>query len=149
MRLCLCSRWPCAVDGALKGSWSKGARRPKGLVFIYLTNVKVFLTVSLFCQYLYKRNTFLPRIWARGAATPARSLPMKSRKTLARDASGTIATYSDLVHGVTGTYCCAQNGTTHGRVFATFKRRFVCIYIKTRNQAKKLICVKFLFHSCL
>ena len=74
---------------------------------------------------------------------PARSLPMKNRKTLARDVSGTIATYSNLVHGVIGTDYSAQNGTAHGRVFATFKRRFVCLYIKTRNQAKNCFASSF------
>lgn len=36
----------------------------------------------------------------------------------------TIATYAGLVYEIT-TDCWAQNGSTHGRVLATFKRRFL------------------------
>ena len=51
------------------------------------------------------------------------SPPMKSRKGLARDAFDTSATHADLViYDVTDTDSWTQNGRTHGRVFATFKR---------------------------
>ena len=54
-----------------------------------------------------------------------RSLQMKSRKRLARDVLHSFASHSGLVHDVTNTYCWAQNGSTHGRVFATYKRGFL------------------------
>jgi len=36
---------------------------------------------------------------------------------------GTFATHSGRVYDVTDTSCWAQNGGTHGRIFATFQRR--------------------------
>ena len=60
---------------------------------------------------------------AQGAAMLARSLPMKSRKRLACDVFDTLATHAGFAHGVTDTDCLAQNVSTHGRVFATFKQR--------------------------
>ena len=50
------------------------------------------------------------------------SPPMKSRKGLARDAFDTFATHAGLVYDVTDTDSWTQNGSTHGRVFATSKR---------------------------
>ena len=73
-----------------------------------------------------------------------RSLTMKGRERLARDVFNTMATHGGfvrdvtdtthdgLVHAVTDTYRCAQNGSSHGRVFSTFKRRFLSN--KRRNQ---------------
>ena len=49
---------------------------------------------------------------------------MKSRKRLARDVFDTFASYAGLVYDVTDTDCCAQNNSTHGHLFSTFKRRF-------------------------
>ena len=50
-----------------------------------------------------------------------RSLQKKNRKRLVRVVLDSSATYSRLVHGVTDTYCWAQNGSTHGRIFAPSK----------------------------
>ena len=50
-----------------------------------------------------------------------RSLPMKSRKRLARDAFNTFTAHSSLAHDVTDTECRAQTGGTHNRVFRDFK----------------------------
>ena len=36
---------------------------------------------------------------------------------------GTFATHSGRVYDVTDTSCWAQNGGTHGRIFANFQRR--------------------------
>ena len=53
-----------------------------------------------------------------------RFLQMKSRKRMSHDVFDTFTPHSGLVHDVTNTDCWAQNGSTHGRVLATFKRRF-------------------------
>ena len=37
----------------------------------------------------------------------------------------TFATYASLVYDVTNADCLAQDGSTHGRAFATFSRRFL------------------------
>ena len=81
---------------------------------------------------------FLPQIWVRqGTAIFVRSLPTKSRKRLARDVFDTFTTHAGLVHDVTNTDCRAQNGSTHGRVFATFiQRRFLTN--RTRNRANRV-----------
>ena len=50
-------------------------------------------------------------------------------------AAPTLATHSTLVHEVIHTDCWPQNGSTHGRVFANFKRRVLTD--KTRNCVKK------------
>ena len=63
-----------------------------------------------------------------------RSLHMRSRKKLTCDVIDTIATYVDPVHDVTGTDCWAQNGSTHGHVFAALKRSFLTN--RTRNGVK-------------
>ena len=52
-----------------------------------------------------------------------RSLPTKSRKRLVRDVFDTFATHARLVYDVTDTDYWAQNGSTHGRVLATFKHQ--------------------------
>ena len=54
-----------------------------------------------------------------------RSFQMKSRKGLVRDVFDTFATRSGLVYDVTDTDCWTQNGSTHDRVAATAKRRFL------------------------
>ena len=56
------------------------------------------------------------------------SLPMKTNeelKKLPRDVIGFCATHAGLVHDVADTKCQTLNGTTHGCVFANFKRRFL------------------------
>ena len=47
----------------------------------------------------------------------------KEQKRLARDVFDTFATHFGLVYDVTDTHCWAQNGSSHGQVFETFKRR--------------------------
>ena len=54
-----------------------------------------------------------------------RSTPKKSRKMLLSDACDTFATHASMVHNVTDIDCWAQNGSTHGHVFATFQHRFL------------------------
>ena len=73
-----------------------------------------------------------------------RSLQMKSRKRLARDVLHSFASHSSPVHDVTNIDCWAQNGSTHGRVFETYKRGFLTN--RTRNVVKNG-CVSFLFKS--
>ena len=66
---------------------------------------------------------FLLPVWVpRGAAILVRSLTMEYRTKLARDVFDALASHSALVYDVTDTYCWAQHGSTHGCVFATFKR---------------------------
>ena len=51
----------------------------------------------------------------------------RKKKRLALDVSNTSATRAALVHDVTDTDCWGgwgKNGSTHGRAFATFNRRF-------------------------
>ena len=81
------------------------------------------------------------------------SLPMKSRKKgkkkrkkkkrLSRDVYILLPlSQSSLVHDVTKTDCWAQNGSSHGHIFATFKRRFLTN--RNRNRLGKK-CVSFIF----
>ena len=66
---------------------------------------------------------FLSRVSApQAAAMVVRSLPVNIIERLARDAFDTYATHAGLGYDVTETDCRAQNGSTHGRVFATLKR---------------------------
>ena len=51
------------------------------------------------------------------------SLQMNSRNSLTRDLFLIFPTHSRLVHDVMDTDFWPQNGSTHGRVFTTFKRR--------------------------
>ena len=59
------------------------------------------------------------------AATLVHSLPAKSRKGLARDVFVAFATHAGYVYDVTNRDYWAQNGSIHGRGFATFKRQFL------------------------
>ena len=54
----------------------------------------------------------------------------------------TFATHSDLVHDVTDMDCWEQNGSTHGRVFATFKRQFLSNK-QDQKSNEKLLCILF------
>ena len=58
------------------------------------------------------------------------------KKRLARDVFNTFATYSGHVH-VTDADCGVQNGSTDGRVFATFK----CLVLKGPEIEWKKCCV--------
>ena len=60
----------------------------------------------------------------KSAAILFRSLPEKRRKRLSSAEFDIFVSHSGLVHDVTDTDRWAHNGSTHGRVFATFKRRF-------------------------
>ena len=51
------------------------------------------------------------------------SLPMNSRKRLARDVADSFANHADLVYDVTDTDCRAQNGSIHGCCW------FVCFVV--------------------
>ena len=52
------------------------------------------------------------------------SLPMKSRKSLACDATDSSASHANLVHDVTDTDCFTQNGYAHCCfVFTTFRTK--------------------------
>ena len=52
---------------------------------------------------------------------------------------GTFVTHAGPVCDVTDTDCWAQNGSTHGRVFMSFKRQF---FNKQNQQpSEKLLCV--------
>ena len=62
------------------------------------------------------------------------SFPMKSRNRLACDLFSTYTTHSGIVRDVTDTHCLAQHGSTHCRVFQTFKHLFVSNRIK--NEVK-------------
>ena len=53
----------------------------------------------------------------------------EKQKRLVSDVFHTFATRVSLIYDVTDTDCWAQNGSTHGRVFAIFKQ-------KTRNPVK-------------
>ena len=54
-----------------------------------------------------------------------RSLQTKSRKRLARDVLDTFSINGSLVEDLADTDRWPQNLSTHGRVLATFKRRFL------------------------
>ena len=61
-----------------------------------------------------------------------RFLNDEQQENLTRDVFNNFAThYSDLVRDVTDADCWVQNGSTHGRVFATLKRR---VFIKRANE---------------
>ena len=60
----------------------------------------------------------------KSAAILFRSLQEKRRKRLSSAEFDIFASHSDLVHDVTDTDLWAHNDSIHGRVFATFKRRF-------------------------
>ena len=62
---------------------------------------------------------------------------MKSTKWLAHDVIDTHAAHASLVHDVKDKDCRTQNGSVHGRVFATFKRRFLINW--TINRPKNYI----------
>ena len=50
----------------------------------------------------------------------------KKKKKLVLDVFDAFATHAGLVYDVAGTDCWAQNGSSHGCVFATFMlRRFI------------------------
>ena len=71
-----------------------------------------------------------------------RSLPTKIRK-------GWLVTYLFATHaicdyGVTDVDCWAQNGHTHGRVFATFKRQYLA-NMTSRNRLKYFRCDFFFY----
>ena len=55
-----------------------------------------------------------------GAAVLTCSLATKKRKRLSCDVFDTFATWSGIAYDVTDTGCWAQNGSLHGRAFATF-----------------------------
>ena len=68
---------------------------------------------------------------------------MKSRKRLARDVFDTVATH---VYDVADTNCWAQNGSTHGRSFATSKQCFSFLPFSSKRDEKssyKLLRVYF------
>ena len=44
-----------------------------------------------------------------------------------------FVSYAGLVHHVTDVDCWAQNGSTHGRVLATFKRRSTSLLKKEKS----------------
>ena len=71
---------------------------------------------------LYKRSTFslLRNRAPRNAAVFVRSFAIKNRKGRLVTLFDTFATHAGLVHDVTDNDCSAQNGSFHGRVFATF-----------------------------
>ena len=73
------------------------------------------------------------------------------KKRLARDVFNAFATYSGHVHDVTDADCGVQNGSTDGRVFATFKCRVLTgpeIEWKKRNAVSDCFIFFFiLFHS--
>ena len=82
------------------------------------------------------------------ASIPARSLPLKSRERSARDVFDTFALYAHLVYDVTDWVCWAQNDCSYGRVFATFKYRFLTNW--TTNWVKNdmlCACVGLPFRS--
>ena len=57
-----------------------------------------------------------------------------------------LPTHSGLVHGVTDTDSWSQNSSTHSRIFATIKRRFLTD--RTKNRAKIFSAFNlFLLHS--
>ena len=56
----------------------------------------------------------------------------------------TFATHAGFTYDVTDTDRWAQNGRTHGRVCATFKRRFSTS--RTRNRVKNAVCLFFVFY---
>ena len=56
----------------------------------------------------------------------------EQEKYFARCLFDAFDAHSDLVHYVTDTHCWAQNGSTHGRVFAASKRRFLTNWIRNR-----------------
>ena len=58
----------------------------------------------------------------------------------AGDVFGTFTTHTSLVYDVTNTDCRAQNGCTHGRVFAIFKRR--CLTNAKRKRLKTAVCIE-------
>ena len=58
----------------------------------------------------------------------------------------TSATLYGRVHDVTDTVCWAQNSCTVGRVFATFKHRF--LPNRSKKASEQLWCVHFPFCSC-
>ena len=79
----------------------------------------IFLVLLMPIQ---KKQFFFLWIWAsQDAAMLVCSLSMKRRKMLAYYVCNTFATNAGLVHGVTDTDCWTQNGSSHDRVFATFK----------------------------
>ena len=57
------------------------------------------------------------------------------------DVFDTFATHSGLAYDVIDSDCRAQNGSTHGRVFAIFKRRFLTNRIITAFKS----CVSMLY----
>ena len=61
------------------------------------------------------------------------------------DVFDTFATHSGLAYDVIDSDCRAQNGSTHGRVFAIFKRRFLTNRIIIAFKS----CVIIAFKSCV
>ena len=71
----------------------------------------------LFYQYLFNRITFLLEFRVpQGAAILVCSLPIKSRKRMARDLRNISAGYFNQPD----TDCIAQSGRAHDRVVGTF-----------------------------
>ena len=60
-----------------------------------------------------------------GAAVLTCSLAMKKRKRLVCDAFDTFATWSGISYDITDTGYLVQNGSSHGRAFATLKLHFL------------------------
>lgn len=83
--------------------------------------------VWLFYLYLCNRCIFcfkfqlLTVLWAQPCYF---TLPMKSRKRLARNVIDTCVTHSDLVHDVRDTDYQTENGSTHSHIFLAFKHWF-------------------------
>ena len=73
-----------------------------------------------------------------------RSLTMKNRKRLAHNVPDTFGTHTGFVYDVTVTDCWAQNGSTHGRVFATFRLRFSANRTRNREEHCSLLKNPFL-----
>ena len=95
----------------------------------------VVLLISLQWKYFFLFFFFFtPNLSSSGCSHVGSLLTNEEQKDLACDdyIFDIFATHAGLVYDVTDTDCWAQNGSTRGCVFATFKRRFLKIQTHKR-----------------
>ena len=84
---------------------------------IKLKNIKKYF--NRICFPPLNLSCYFKRI-IRGAVSP-----MKSTKELTHAVMDILTTHAGLVHDITDTDCQTQNGSGHGRAFASLERRFL------------------------